>query len=147
HCTLGYAGTEHAVQGVTVDTCYAMTPGYVAITRGRERNVLFVETERDGSGEEQRLRTDARTVLEQAFSQDGREAAAVQVMKEELAASQDLTTVAHYWDLVQKPIAADRHAQMVMHHLGAEIADQLLVTDDHGHQDRSEGFNGLLESM
>lgn len=147
HCSLGYAGTEHAVQGVTVDTCYAMTPGYVAMTRGREQNILFVETERDGSEEEQRLRTDARTVLEQAFSQDGREAAAVQVMRDEIAASQDLTTVAHYWDLVQEPIAADRHAQMVAHHLGDTLAERLLVADENGHLDRSEGFEGLLESM
>lgn len=147
HCALGYAGTEHAVQGVTVDHCYAMVPGYVAMTRGREQNIVFVETERDGSAEKQRLRTSARTVLEQAFSQDGREAAAVQVMRDEIAASQDLTTVAHYWDLVQEPIAADRHAQMVAHHLGDELAERLLVTDEAGHFDRSDGFEGLLESM
>lgn len=147
HCTLGYAGTEHAVQGVTVDTCYAMTPGYVAMTRGRELNVVLVETERPGTAEDQPLRTDARAVLEAAFSREGQEASAVQTMREEIAASRDLATVAHYWDLVQAPIAADRHAQMVAHHLGAELADQLLVADEQGRMDRSPGFEGLLESM
>jgi hypothetical protein len=52
---LGYAGTIHATQGLTVEHDQSLTDGgmdaaalYVAITRGRERNTVIVATNRAG---------------------------------------------------------------------------------------------------
>ncbi|WP_380162833.1 MobF family relaxase [Kineococcus sp. R86509] len=49
---LGYAATVHRAQGATVDTAHALVnettsreAAYVALTRGRDRNQLFVTTE------------------------------------------------------------------------------------------------------
>ena len=49
HVSLGYAGTAHAVEGITVDASYPVTAGnidaaggYVMSTRGRETNTWFV---------------------------------------------------------------------------------------------------------
>jgi len=49
---LGYAATVHRAQGATVDTAHALVndttsreAAYVALTRGRDRNQLFVATE------------------------------------------------------------------------------------------------------
>ncbi|MEU7822961.1 MobF family relaxase [Catellatospora sp. NPDC049133] len=51
HVTLGYAVTIHSAQGSTVDTCYPVVSRktstnalYVALTRGRLRNVAYVVT-------------------------------------------------------------------------------------------------------
>lgn len=53
---LGYASTINSVQGMTADTCHTVLTGaetraqlYVAITRGRQRNMLYVVTGLDGS--------------------------------------------------------------------------------------------------
>src|SRR3954454_3707174 len=55
HVTLGYATTVHGAQGVTADTCYAVATGaetrqllYVALTRGRHANHVFLVTAGDG---------------------------------------------------------------------------------------------------
>jgi DNA primase catalytic core len=55
HVTLGYATTVHGAQGVTADTCYAVATGaenrqllYVALTRGRHANHVFLLTAGDG---------------------------------------------------------------------------------------------------
>ncbi|MFF0469317.1 MobF family relaxase [Micromonospora zamorensis] len=51
HVVLGYAGTVHAAQGITVDTCHGVTDGsmslegqYVAMTRGKQGNTMYVAT-------------------------------------------------------------------------------------------------------
>lgn len=55
HVDLGYATTVHTAQGTTVDTCHAVVTGaemrqmlYVALTRGRAANHLYVQTGGDG---------------------------------------------------------------------------------------------------
>lgn len=59
HLTLAYAGTIHAVEGVTVDTSRGivtdqMSPEalYVLLTRGRENNTAHVVTRTEADGEE-----------------------------------------------------------------------------------------------
>ncbi|MFI6802984.1 MobF family relaxase [Streptosporangium canum] len=51
HVELGYAGTVHAAQGRTVDSCYGLVDErttrellYVSLTRGRDRNQAYVIT-------------------------------------------------------------------------------------------------------
>ncbi|WP_246080390.1 MobF family relaxase [Modestobacter altitudinis] len=55
HVTLGYATTVHGAQGVTADTSYAIATGsesrqllYVALTRGRHANHVFLPIAGDG---------------------------------------------------------------------------------------------------
>ncbi|SCL17774.1 conjugative relaxase domain-containing protein, TrwC/TraI family [Micromonospora nigra] len=85
HVVLGYAGTVHAAQGVTVDTCHGVTDGsmslegqYVAMTRGRQGNTMHVATYQEGedtpTGETHgRGRRDASAVLGEAFDRDAEE--------------------------------------------------------------------------
>ena len=55
HVDLGYARTIHSAQGLTADTCHTVATGaesrqllYVAMTRGRTHNHLYVQTVGDG---------------------------------------------------------------------------------------------------
>jgi len=55
HVALGYASTVHAAQGATADTCHTVATGaenrqllYVAMTRGRTSNHLYLATSGDG---------------------------------------------------------------------------------------------------
>ena len=55
HVELGYASTVHAAQGITADTCHTVATGeesrqllYVAMTRGRNANHVYLATAGDG---------------------------------------------------------------------------------------------------
>ena len=55
HVHLGYASTVHGAQGITADTCYTVATGeesrqllYVAMTRGRHANHVYLTTAGDG---------------------------------------------------------------------------------------------------
>ena len=55
HVQLGYAATVHAAQGQTTDTCHTVVSGeesrqllYVALSRGRSANHLYLATADDG---------------------------------------------------------------------------------------------------
>ncbi|MGY1631885.1 MobF family relaxase [Geodermatophilus sp. SYSU D01186] len=55
HVQLGYATTVHGAQGITADTCHTVLTGsesrqllYVALTRGRAANHLYLATAGDG---------------------------------------------------------------------------------------------------
>ena len=57
HVALGYAATIHAAQGLSVDTCHTVSGGadltrqllYVALTRGRAGNHLYLSVAGDGN--------------------------------------------------------------------------------------------------
>jgi len=82
HVQLGYATTVHGAQGVTADTCHTVTTGeetrqqlYVALTRGRDGNHLYLVVAMDG--DEHSVITPAAThpqtainVLEQVLARD-----------------------------------------------------------------------------
>jgi len=88
HVQLGYATTVHGGQGVTADTSHTVTCGtesrqqlYVALTRGREANHLYLVTAMDG--DEHSVITPAAThpltainVLEQILARDEAEPSA-----------------------------------------------------------------------
>jgi DNA primase catalytic core len=55
HVQLGYASTVHGAQGITADTCHIVATGdesrqllYVALTRGRHANHIYLTTAGDG---------------------------------------------------------------------------------------------------
>ncbi len=82
HVQLGYATTVHGAQGVTADTSHTVTVGvesrqqlYVALTRGRDANHLYLNAAMDG--DEHTIITPAAThpqtalnLLEQILSRD-----------------------------------------------------------------------------
>ena len=82
HVQLGYATTVHGGQGVTADTSHTITTGsesrqqlYVALTRGRDANHLYLVTA--GDGDEHTVITPAAThpltainILEQILARD-----------------------------------------------------------------------------
>ncbi len=80
--TLGYASTVHAAQGRTVDTAHAVldpgadaASGYVAMTRGRDRNTAYAVTTAVADGAEAGEAHDAadrsaRAVLTDVFERD-----------------------------------------------------------------------------
>jgi conjugative relaxase-like TrwC/TraI family protein len=80
HVELAYAGTVHAAQGRTVDTCHALVEdgmarqmAYVEMTRGREGNWAWVVTEEQGA--DLRSGPQARAEADQAASGADRGAA------------------------------------------------------------------------
>jgi DNA primase catalytic core len=83
HVSLGYATTVHGAQGLTADTCYTVATGeesrqllYVALTRGRHANHLFLTTAGDGDPHsvitrDALLPPTAVDVLTRALARDG----------------------------------------------------------------------------
>ncbi|MCF7547312.1 MobF family relaxase [Pseudonocardia sp. WMMC193] len=78
HVTLGYASTIHSAQGRTVDVARALIDGrldahalYVAMTRGREENIAYVETSRAPDAHNQTgLDTTPRAALADILGRD-----------------------------------------------------------------------------
>ena len=78
HVTLAYASTIHAAQGRTVDIARAVVDGqldahalYVAMTRGREANIAYIETSREPDAHYQTgLDTTPRAALADLLGRD-----------------------------------------------------------------------------
>jgi energy-coupling factor transporter ATP-binding protein EcfA2 len=98
---LGYAVTAHRAQGATVDTAHAIVTGhgmtrevlYVAMTRGRDGNQVYVATDQAELEEHQFPLDDpdAITVLSRILARSGAELSA----RESTAAEQDEYTSIH----------------------------------------------------
>jgi hypothetical protein len=93
HVDLGYATTAYRAQGITVEDCYVVAAGdmsrqalYVAMTRGRSRNVLHVATDNldpdCGRPSPTAQSTAGRAVLEAILATDAAERSATEVMRE-----------------------------------------------------------------
>jgi conjugative relaxase-like TrwC/TraI family protein len=95
HVQLGYAITAHRAQGATVDTCHVVVaPGmtrealYVAATRGRQANSLFVATTPAFDLEEHQHPNDAvspREVLLKVLATEGTERSATERVQQRVA--------------------------------------------------------------
>lgn len=93
HVELGYATTIHRVQGMTVDTSHAMVGVgmtrnelYTAITRGRDSNRIYVETDDVLDLDPHRQPNLERAVLnalEGVLDRDGEDKSASRVVEEE----------------------------------------------------------------
>ena len=106
HVQLGYATTVHGGQGVTADSSHTVTSGtesrqqlYVAITRGRESNHLYLVTAMDG--DEHSVITPAAThpltainVLEQILARDEAEPSATTTARRLADPATNLTSAA-----------------------------------------------------
>jgi hypothetical protein len=103
HVELGYATTAHRVQGATVDTAHALIePGlsrellYVALTRGRRANHLYVVTDAVVDVEVHHPPAPPRTardVLEGVLGREAAERSATETLRDTLAAADSLATL------------------------------------------------------
>lgn len=97
HVELGYATTAHRAQGRTVDTTHAFItsatmrePLYVMATRGRESNVLYVDTMYDpdsATSHEAPLVRNPTEVLERVLAQSGADVSATEMLGRERESS------------------------------------------------------------
>jgi hypothetical protein len=93
HVELGYATTAHRAQGRTVDTAHAFVtattmrePLYVMATRGRESNVLYVDTMYDPdapTAHEPPSAMDPSMVLQQVLSRSSADLSATETGRRE----------------------------------------------------------------
>ncbi len=133
HVELGYATTAHRAQGRTVDTAHAMVSPtttrevlYVAATRGRHTNHLYVDTRYDPdpqTAHDQLTETHtARDVLAGVLANEGADAAAHETIRRPQTDAESIATLpaeyqtiaaaaqADRWDTLLDALRADRQA-------------------------------------
>lgn len=101
HVDLGYATTAHGAQGRTVDTAHAFVTAttrrevhYVATTRGRDSNRLYVDTCYDPDSDTAHQPTpvqDAADVLRQVLATTGADGSVTQTIANEWAEQHSIT--------------------------------------------------------
>ncbi|MFB7677870.1 MobF family relaxase [Kitasatospora purpeofusca] len=140
HVDLAYAGTVHAAQGRTVDRCRVLQSGvgtreslYVALTRGRDGNWAYVDTEVDGSTLE--IGQEAPTglsVLTQTLERSGAELSATAVLREELQHAESLTRWSFILDDLQREHAETAYGTVIRDVLGEQAYTELRDADSYG---------------
>ena len=147
---LGYATSAHAAQGQTVSTAHALVSGamtrevlYVAATRARESNRLYVDVEPEPAGADVAHGPgevlEARDVLVAIADRRGAERSAHQAMASawERATSFEQLVAEH-----QSLVAAE-----AAHHFGAVLDRSGLPADVLAQMRRSAEWDGLLGAM
>ena len=113
HVELGYASTIDRAKGMTVDTGHAVVDPsmsredlYVALTRGREANHVYIPTESHLDVDTEHpaeAPTTAREVLVDIVGREGAEVSATEVMRDEMDAPGRLDRLApEYADTVER---------------------------------------------
>ena len=124
HVELGYATSCHRAQGQTVDTAHVLvSPAisrellYVAATRGREENRLYVETAFDPDPETGHAaltpRQAAREVLRDVLRNAGAEVSAHEALAAAGRQSEDLVGLAAEYETLAQAAAAPRVVAML----------------------------------
>jgi hypothetical protein len=143
HVELGYASTAHRAQGRTVDTAYAMVSAtttrevlYVAATRGRESNRLYVDTcydpDHDTSHGPLRPRP-AEDVLAVVLGNVGADISAHAILANEMRAAESIPTLAaEYLTIARSAQAARWDALIDRSGLTAEQTDQVRDSEAYG---------------
>lgn len=119
HVELAYATTAHRAQGRTVDTAHAIvTPAttrevlYVAATRGRESNRLYVDTSYDpdpDTGHDHLAETHtARQVLAAVLANEGGERSATDQIRSSWATAGSITQLHAEYTTLAQAAQADR---------------------------------------
>lgn len=123
HLQLGYAGTEHAAQGISVDTGHTLVAGYVGMTRGKQANHAWITAFSAADEHEPGMQRSARDAFS-ANATDGQHTA-VAAMREEIDAAHSGGELLRIWDHMHQEIATDRYRDMIMHHLGPDQAERI----------------------
>jgi hypothetical protein len=154
---LGYAVTQHAAQSRTVSTGLAVVSGsetaegaYVALTRGRDRNLVYVFSESPRkadpapgfkpaeeigrherlssyrAGEQDFIRStseDALAVLAEVFSRSGEELAATEYQARQLAQADNLAELGTVWSALTGRVHEARYADVAREASGGTLED------------------------
>ena len=144
HVDLGYAVTAHRAQGATVDTAHAVVHSpevtreslYVAMTRGRESNRVYVATDEHHLEEHQHredLQNTARSILYGILQHPGAELSAHDTITVEQDFWGSLEQLAAEYDTIAQVAGQERWIALL--HAGgltAETIDELVETDAFG---------------
>jgi conjugative relaxase-like TrwC/TraI family protein len=143
HVELGYASTAHRAQGRTVDTAHAMVSStttrevlYVAATRGREFNRLYVDTYYDPDHDTSHgplLPRRAEDVLAVVLGNVGADISAHATLAHEMRTAENVPTLAaEYVTIARAAQAARWDALIDRSGLSAEQADQVRDSEAYG---------------
>jgi len=123
HVELGYATTAHRAQGRTVDTAHSFVSVttqrevlYVAATRGRESNRLYVDTMYDPDADTQHglpVERDAGDVLRQVLEARGADLSATETIAADWAEQQGIIRMWAEYDTIAGVAQRDRYDQLV----------------------------------
>jgi len=144
HVELGYATTAHRAQGRSVDTAHAMVSPttarevlYVAATRGRESNRLYVDvaydpdpaTSHDGMVEAQT----ANDVLVGVLAHEGADVSAHETIRRAARQAEDFTALAAEYQTLARAAQAERwDALLERSGLDGGQLDEVRSSDAHG---------------
>ncbi|PPJ36492.1 hypothetical protein C5E45_20835, partial [Nocardia nova] len=136
HVRLGYASTIDSVQGITADACHTVLRGnesraqlYVALTRGRLGNYLYLTTTLDGSNEGafySDLAAHPRTALEILVAILSRDRTHVSAARELRDALDPLTRLGRATD-----VYTDALGVAIEHALGTEAMHEIDTAAEH----------------
>ena len=125
---LAYAGTVHAVQGRTVDVCRALiTPGtgasalYVAMTRGRNENVAYVQTDGHDHVEFGTGTMNAAEGFTAASQRDDRQRSARSLLADSLASEATIGVLTSRMNDVADLAASSAWLSWSRHHLPTRV--------------------------
>jgi conjugative relaxase-like TrwC/TraI family protein len=126
---LGYGGTEHAYEGVTVDTGHALVPGYVAMTRGRLRNEAWLATIEPGDEHGEAVDVSPADLFADAMSASGRVKSAMETWRAELDAGKSTANLSAIWEQVTTVAVRDAAMDSVGAALGWDAVDRISTED------------------
>ena len=135
HVELGYATTAHRAQGRTVDTAHAFVSVttqrevlYVAATRGRESNRLYVDTMYDPDADTQHglpAEQDAGDVLRQVLEARGADQSATETIAADWAEQQGIVRMWVEYDTIAGVAQRDRYDELVTSACSGVPAEQV----------------------
>lgn len=144
HVELGYAITAHRAQGITVDTAHAVVASpettrealYVAMTRGREANTVYVATDQDHLEEHQHredLQMTARSILFGVLQHSGEELSAHETIIVEQEDWGSIRQLAAEYDTIAQTAQHDRWVTLLRDSgLDEPRLDEFLAADSYG---------------
>ena len=128
HVELGYATTVHRAQGRTADTAHAFVNAtahreglYVAATRGREANRLYVDTLYDPDSETAHglpPMVPAGDVLRRVLANRGAEVSATEAMEADWREQQGIAQVLAEYNTLATVALRERYDEMISHRSG-----------------------------
>lgn len=130
HVDLGYASTVHRSQGRTVDTTHTLVDEfmtreafYVAVTRGRESNQLYVNAGVQGDSEhENQMTFGYMDALEQVLARTGNATSAMATAHEEFERNHNIRQLVAEYETIAATVNHARYG----HLLAEALPDRLL---------------------
>lgn len=145
HVDLGYAVTAHRAQGITTDTTHVLADAsttrenlYVAMTRGREANLVYVATDRpdgthDGPHPADNPDATARTVLYGVLQHVGAELSAHEAITAEHETWGSVAQLAAEYETIAQAAQHDRWATLIRSSgLTQDVAEDAIRSDTFG---------------